>query len=241
MGLFDEAPSMESTTDVIGSSEHRALAREAVQRSLVLLKNEGRVLPLARTARKIRVAGNAADNIGRQAGGWTVEWQGIDGNWLPGATSILAGIRDAAGERTTIEYDREGNFPTKDLADVGIAIVGEKPYSEGVGDNAYPRLDDEDLAAIENLRRSSNKVVVILVTGRPLIITDQIPTWDAAVAAWLPGSEGAGVADVLFGTVPFTGTLPLAWPRSIEQLPLTLDGRGADGSTPLFPRGFSAR
>ncbi|MCR4256308.1 MAG: glycoside hydrolase family 3 protein, partial [Candidatus Uhrbacteria bacterium] len=172
MGLFDDDASIESGFDEIGSSKHRALAREAVQRSLVLLKNEGRVLPLDRNARKIRVAGNAADNVGRQAGGWTVEWQGIDGNWLPGATSILAGIRDAAGKGTTIEYDREGNFSTKDLAEVGIAIVGEKPYSEGVGDNAYPRLDDEDIAAIENLRRTSDKVVVILVTGRPLIITD---------------------------------------------------------------------
>jgi beta-glucosidase len=241
MGLFDEEETEKSNFDVIGSTEHRKLAREAVQRSLVLLKNQGGVLPLSPNARKIRVAGSAADNVGRQAGGWTVEWQGIDGNWLPGATSILAGIRDAAGERTVIEYDREGSFTNKDLAEVGIAIVGEKPYSEGVGDDAYPRLDDEDLAAIENLRRSSRRVVVILVTGRPLIITDQIPTWDVAVAAWLPGSEGAGVADVLFGTAPFTGTLPLAWPRSIEQLPLTLDGRGSDGSAPLFPRGFRAR
>lgn len=237
LGLFDgqaAAPGLEA----VGSKEHRALAREAVARSLVLLRNRKGALPLSADVRLIRVAGSAADNVGRQAGGWTVEWQGIDGNWLPGATSILAGIRAAAGTRTAVEYDPRGYFPSSAIADAGIAVVGEKPYAEGWGDDARPRLDDADLAAIANLRKTSKKVVVILVSGRPLLITDELPKWDAAVAAWLPGSEGAGVADVLFGASPFTGTLPLPWPRTVEQLPMTPDGRGHDGTAPLFPRGF---
>ena len=176
-----------------------------------------------------------------QAGAWTVEWQGIDGNWLPGATSILAGIRTSVGDDTKIEYDPLGDFPNKDLADVGIAVVGERPYAEGVGDNGQPHLSDIDVAAITNLRRASRKVIVVIVSGRPLIITDDIPRWDAAVAAWLPGSEGQGVADALFGIAPFTGTLPLPWPRSTEQLPMTIEGQTRDGSAVLFPRGFGLR
>ena len=238
MGLFDGQGATVPGLETVGSQEHRALAREAVQRSLVLLKNRNKTLPISSEARLIRVTGGAADNIGRQAGGWTVEWQGIDGNWLPGATSILAGIRATAGERTTVEYDQRGDFPSGAVADVGIAVVGEKPYAEGWGDDAHPQLDDADLAAIANLRKASRKIVVILVTGRPLIITDEIPKWDAVVVAWLPGSEGEGVADVLFGAVPFTGTLPLPWPRTVEQLPMGPDGLAHDGDAPLFPRGF---
>lgn len=240
MGLFDAPPAVPNP-ETIGSPAHRALAREAAQRSLVLLKNRAKTLPLQPGVRLIRVAGSAADNVGRQVGGWTVEWQGIDGNWLPGATSILAGIRGAASGQTTVEFDPQGNFPGNAVADVGIAIVGEKPYAEGWGDNAEPRLDAADLAAIANLRKASKRIVVVLVSGRPLLITDELARWDAAVAAWLPGSEGAGVADVLFGTAPFSGTLPLPWPRAMEQLPMTADGRAKDGSAPLFPRDFGLR
>jgi beta-glucosidase len=222
LGLFDDrGPSLPSLK-IVGSAEHRALAREAVQRSLVLLKNTNGVLPISSDIQSIRVAGSAADNIGRQAGGWTVEWQGIDGNWLPGATSILAGIRATASKETSVEYDLNGNFGGDELADVGIAIVGEKPYAEGVGDNAHPSLDSADLSAIENLRKSSRKVIVVLISGRPLIISDELPKWDALVAAWLPGSEGEGVADGLFGASPFIGTLPLSW-------------------TGLFPRGYGLK
>jgi len=237
MGLFD-APEQTQDLSVIGSQAHRSLAREAVRRSLVLLKNRGGILPLAPDTRRIRVAGSAADDVGRQAGGWTVAWQGVDGNWIPGATSILSGIRAAAGEQADVEYDVNGNFPKGEPADVGIAVVGEKPYAEGVGDDASPQLDDSDLAAIANLRKTSRKVVVVLVSGRPLIVTNELPKWDAAMEAWLPGSEGAGVADDLFGASPFTGTLPLPWPRSIKQLPMRPDGLAQDGSAPLFPRGF---
>ncbi len=241
MGLFDEPATPPLDLSIIGSPEHRELAREAVQQSLVLLKNATQVLPLSPETQHIRIAGSAADNVGMQTGGWTVEWQGIDGNWLPEATSILAGIRASVSSETNIDYDLLGNFPDGTLADVGIAIVGEKPYAEGAGDNAQPRLSDTDIAAIANLRETSRTVVVVIVGGRPLIVTDDISRWDAAIAAWLPGSEGQGVADMLFGIAPFTGTLPLPWPRSTEQLPMTLGGQTSDGSAVLFPRGFGLR
>lgn len=209
----------------------------------MLLKNEN-VLPLFRspTLRRIAVAGSAADNTGRQSGAWTIEWQGIDGNAIPGATSILAGIRSAAGPEMEILYDAAGDFDLpEDSADIGIAVVGEGPYAEGVGDNPYPSLSAEDLQAIEGLRKVSGEVVVVIVSGRPLFIQKELPKWDALVAAWLPGSEGAGVADVLFGKRSFSGTLPLPWPASIRQLPFTPSGRTADGAMPLFPRGFGLR
>jgi len=232
LGLFEsrEVPALE----IVGAPLHRAIAREAVAKSLVLLKNDD-ILPLSRALRNIRVAGSAADNVGVQSGAWTIEWQGIDGNWMPGGTSILAGIRAEAGS-TTVQYSLDGVFAEKDLADVGIAIIGEKPYAEGWGD-AEPRMSEEDELAIERLRAVSRHVVVIIVSGRPLFIEEEVANWDALVAAWLPGGEGAGVADVLFGKLPFSGTLPLPWPRTVEQLPMT-DGFSADGTSLLFPRYF---
>lgn len=240
MGLFDEQPTRPDIS-IVGSLEHRALARSAVQKSLVLLKNSNHLLPVSKDVRHVRVAGSAANNVGMQTGAWTVEWQGIDGNWLAGATSILAGIRSSVGNSTKVEYQQSGNFSEKGLADVGIAIVGEKPYAEGWGDSEQPRLSDADITAIGNLRKASRMVVVLIVSGRPLIITNLLPSWDAAVAVWLPGSEGQGVADVVFGNAPFSGTLPLPWPRTIEQLPMTFEGRSHDGSAALFPRGFGLR
>ena len=241
LGLFDEPQGSAPGLETVGSAAHRALARQAVQESLVLLKNAGNILPIPANVGHIRVAGSAADNFGRQAGGWTVEWQGIDGNWIPGTTSVLSGIRRAVGKDTRVEYDRNGNFPKSDPADIGIAVVGEKPYAEGWGDNAEPRLDNADLSAIANLKKTCKQVVVVLVTGRPLIIANELPKWDAAIVAWLPGSEGEGVSDALFGAAEFTGTLPLPWPRSIKQLPFSFDGKGADGTAPLFPRGYGLR
>lgn len=241
LGLFDgeHVASVEST---VGTKEHRALARDAVAKSLVLLKNDAGMLPISNDVRRIRVVGSAADNIGRQSGAWTVEWQGIDGNVLPGATSILAGIQARTGKTVTVEYDLEGDFSTKGpLADIGIAVVGETPYAEGWGDREYPILSNEDLEAIKKLQKVSKKVVVVLVSGRPLFVTNEIASWNAVVAAWLPGSEGQGVADVLFGDKPFVGTLPLPWPHHAEQLPITVDGKTSDGTQLLFPRYFGLR
>ena len=237
-GLFDSKPNG-SKIENVGGKANREIARKAVASSVVLLKNEGSVLPLSKSNQHILVAGSGADNVGRQSGAWTVEWQGVDGNWIPGSTSILQGIRLAAGNSTKIDYSLGGNFGSLDTkADVGIAVVSEKPYAEGWGDNENPSIEPEDLIAIDNLKKSSNKVIVIIVSGRPLFIAEQLPKWDGAVAVWLPGSEGAGVSDVLFGSQPFTGRLPVTWPSSLNQLPVSADGRTNDGSEPLFRRNF---
>jgi len=239
LGLFDGSVTQEPL-ETIGTPEHRALAREAVAESLVLLKNED-VFPL-NGVKNIFVAGSAADNVGLQSGAWTVEWQGVDGNWLPNSTSILAGIREKAGEETTVTFSAKGEFDrTAPKADIGIAIVGERPYAEGWGDSERPSLSPEDLAVIEKVKAVSNKTIVIIVAGRPLFITGELPTWDALVMAWLPGSEGAGIADVLFGSKPFVGKLPLPWPRHTEQLPIARDGTTADGTAVLFPRYFGLK
>lgn len=237
-GLFDVNTSVASI-EQFGSIKNRQLARKAVAESAVLLKNEGSLLPLSKDTGRILVAGSGADNVGRQSGGWTIEWQGVDGNWMPGVTSILQGIRQVLGESNNVEFEESGNFnTTSNKADVGIAIVSEKPYAEGWGDNPNPTIDNEDLKAIDNLRKSAKKVIVIIISGRPLIITDQLPMWDAAVEAWLPGSEGVGIADVLFGDMPFTGKLPLPWPASIEQLPIQPNGSTYNSSNILFARGW---
>lgn len=210
LGLFDQPLTDSSNLKIIGSAAHRELARQAVRESLVLLKNN-QTVPLAKNTSNILVAGSAANNLGKQMGGWTVEWQGIDGNWVPG-TTILQGIQAAVSPSVEVEYNLTGHFPNQTtLADIGIAIVGENPYSEGVGDKAHPELSAEDLATITNLKKVSRKVVVIIVSGRPLDIKQYVANWDAVIAAWLPGSEGQGVADVLFGDYNFTGTLPVEW------------------------------
>lgn len=237
-GLFNTAPST-TGLEKVGSVEHHQLARKAVSESAVLLKNKNDLLPLVKNTGHILVAGSGADNVGRQCGAWTVEWQGIDGNWTPGGTSILQGIRDVTGGNSLVDYEKNGNFGTfTKKADVGIAIISEKPYAEGWGDNPNPTISKEDLQTIERLKASSNKIIVVILSGRPLLISDQIQSWDSLIAGWLPGSEGAGLADVLFGDKPFTGKLPLLWPSSINQVPTNSDGTTHDKTKPLFQRGF---
>lgn len=211
-GLFDSAHLDDSDLDQIGSEKHRDVAREAVRKSLVLLKDDQSLLPLNKEVSHILVAGSSAHNLGRQSGGWTIEWQGIDGNWIHG-TTILDAIKNSVSKETVIDYNINGTFPkTETLADVGIVIVGEAPYAEGWGDDAHPVLSPEDLKTIANVKRASKKLVVVIVSGRPLDIRPYANAWGAIVAAWLPGSEGMGVTDVLFGDEPFTGSLPIAWP-----------------------------
>jgi len=212
IGLFDNAPQNTDALQNIGSVEHKKLARKAVSESLVVLKNEKQLLPISKYLKKIYVAGAGADNLGMQLGGWSVEWQGIDGNWTPG-TTILEGIRETVSTQADLLYSKDGNFDNKEgLADVGIAVVGENPYAEGWGDQENLFLNEKDLETIEKLRNNSKKIIVIIISGRPLEIKNEIKNWDAVVAAWLPGSEGGGVADVIFGLQPITGKLPVDWP-----------------------------
>jgi len=236
MGLFERPFSDPALLDQVGAPEHRELARRAAAKSLVLLKNDGRVLPLSKETGLLFVGGIAADNMGIQCGGWTIEWQGKMGDILPGVT-ILEAVQAAAADPASVRYDPKGLFAKEigadgqpAVAEVGIAVVGEAPYAEGLGDRADLSLSAADIALIQAMRERSRKLVVILISGRPLIITEQLPLADAWVAAWLPGSEGQGVADVLFGDLPFTGRLPYTWPRSMDQI--------LDRQSPLFPLGF---
>lgn len=177
----------------------------------MLLKNSNNALPIDPEVSRIVIAGSAADNLGQQSGGWTVEWQGIDGNWIPG-TTILQGIKNVVSSETVVEYHQSGDVSRYDgLADIGIAVVGETPYAEGWGDEEYLALTRQDLETIRDVKAASKNIIVIIVSGRPLDIRSYADDWDAVVAAWLPGTEGDGVADVLFGKYPFTATLPVAW------------------------------
>jgi len=252
LGLFERPFGDETLQASVGSDAHRALAREAVARTLVVLKNDGAALPLrADAAQTVLVVGSAADSIGMQSGGWTVEWQGSPASLTPG-TTILEGLRDAFaagtadGAAPTLHYDARGRFEgaaaVPKRAGLGIAVVGERPYAEWFGDDAALELPVADAIAIERLRARVDTLVVVLVSGRPLVIEHELQLADAVVAAWLPGTEGDGVADVLFGERPAVGTLPYTWPRSVAQLPFDFDALPADGcDAPLFPRGYGLR
>lgn len=211
-GLFDRPEATRDGLSVIGSEKHHAIALEAVRKSQVLLKNANATLPLSASAKRIIISGSSANNLGRQAGGWTSEWQGIDGDTSITGTTILDGIKETISADTIVEHNQNGNFAARtELADIGIVVVGEKPYAEGWGDHPNPQLSPEDLSAIEKTKARSKKLVVVIVSGRPLDISAYSKDWDAIVASWLPGAEGGGVADVLFGLYPFTGTLPFEW------------------------------
>ncbi|GAA2331426.1 glycoside hydrolase family 3 N-terminal domain-containing protein [Dactylosporangium salmoneum] len=229
-GLFERPFADRTLTGTVGNAAHRQVARQAVRESQVLLKNTG-VLPLAKSGR-IFVAGKSADDIGLQSGGWTVSWQGAAGNTTPG-TTILQGIR-AAAPGATVTYNASGSGIDRSYG-VAVAVVGETPYAEGQGDRPGSLgLDATDLQTLSTLKASGVPVVVVLVSGRPLDIAAQLPDWSALLAAWLPGTEGSGVADVLFGDYAPTGKLPVTWMQSASQEPIN-DG---DGKPSLFPYGF---
>ena len=254
-GLLDRVRPSErpwADSDSFGSATHRAVAREAVRRSLVLLKHDGGVLPL-RPGQRLLVAGKHADDISHQCGGFSAAWQGTHGNEaIPGGTSIWEGIRTLAPD-ATLSVDGSAADPA--VHDVAVVVIGEMPYAEGMGDirpggritpplpgglftvNLEPygttlelaARHPEDLATIEAIRAKGIPVVTVLLSGRPLLVDRELAASQAFVAAWLPGSEGAGVADVLFGTHDFSGVLPLAWPAAAPA---------PDGRAPArFPRG----
>ena len=238
MGMMDKDRSQLADRrlhSTFGSPEHRAVAREAVRKSLVLLKNERKILPLSKQLDRIHVSGKSADNIGNQCGGWTIRWQGQTGSVTPGGTTILEAIRGSVSKTTQVTYSLDGTGA--EGAAMGIVVIGEKPYAEGVGDRGDLALDKEDLAAIANVKKTGIPVVVILVAGRPMIIGEALPQADAFMAAFLPGTEGQGVTDVLFGDFKPTGKLSFSWPKSMDQLPLNPNSPKA-GYVPLFRLGY---
>jgi beta-glucosidase len=216
-----------------GSAAHRAVAREAVRQSLVLLKNQGGVLPLKAAAPRIHVAGRGADDLGLQCGGWTIDWQGRLGAVTPGGTTILAALRQRVGSGTQVTVSRDGSGAAG--ASVGVVVIGENPYAEGKGDRADLKIAPEDAAAVAAMKAAGIPVVVVVLSGRPLVLGAVADQADAIVAAWLPGTEGAGVTDVLFGDAKPTGKLSFAWPRTMDQIPR---GHGLKPDGPLFPLGF---
>lgn len=241
MGLFEKPlGNQDLAVKELGSAESREIAKKAVRESLVLLKNENNVLPLKKGA-KVFVTGPAADNVGVQCGGWTVGWQGgMDYNgikWTEGST-ILDGFRKIAQENgSAVITDKKA----AKNADVAVVVVGESPYAEYLGDDGNLGLFngmalDENKEALEDAKAAGLPVITILVSGRPRIVTDEINDWDAFVAAWLPGSEGDAVAEVLYGKYPFTGKLSFTWPADVKQLPINVDD--GSGKKPLFPYGF---
>ena len=233
LGLFERPLTDRSFTPTVGNSAHRTLARQAVRESQVVLKNANNILPLATANNRIFVAGRNADNIGHQSGGWTISWQGGSGATTPG-TTILQGIRNTVAPSSVVTYNLNGSGINSSY-NVAIAVVGETPYAEGAGDRpGSMSLATTDVNTINTLRAAGVPVVVVLVSGRPLDIATQLGNWNALVAAWLPGTEGQGVADILFGVAQPNGKLPMTWMNSVSQQPIN----SGDGQTPLFPFGF---
>jgi beta-glucosidase len=247
-----------------GSDKHRGVARKSVRKSLVLLKNANNILPLKKNIR-ILVAGKNADNLGHQCGGFTVTWQGVSGNEeIEGGTSIWQGIKQACNH-SQLSANGDGLEASPDMHDVAIVVIGEKPYAEGMGDVRVDdkiiteagsqingqvkilqangeslelnKLYPEDLQTIKNITDKGVPVITILVSGRPLIIEQELATSCAFIAAWLPGSEGQGISDVIFGDYDFTGKLSFSWP----QLSQPKVNKGDKDYNPLFPYGFGLK
>ncbi|GAB2506057.1 glycoside hydrolase family 3 protein [Microbulbifer agarilyticus] len=240
-GLLDNPLSplaqSEDGDSVLGNPEHRELARQAVRESMVLLKNTDSLLPIDKKA-KVFVAGMHANDIGYQSGGWTIEWQGKSGIETQG-TTILEGIQQGTAGKVTYSADGQGAKGH----DVAIVVVGEEPYAEGWGDyRPTPcekcksmSLSSQQRELLARVTDSGVPTVVVIVSGRPLMVSEEISDWQSVVAAWLPGTEGAGVADVLFGDYKPTGKLPVTWPRNLAQIPINV---GDEEYDPLYPYGY---
>lgn len=231
-GVFANRPVDPALTAAIGSAEHRSVARQAVRESLVVLKNDSKILPLARNNNRIAVVGKAADDLGVQCGGWTISWQGDSGNITRGGTTLLQAIRKSIGADSRVSYSADAN----DLGNpnVVIVVIGEKPYAEMKGDRQELQLAAEDLALVRRAKASGARVLTVLFSGRPLVLGEALQASDAFVAAWLPGTEGLGISDVLFGDFKPTGKLPRPWPKGPEVTSTALKS----ATHALFPFGF---
>ena len=234
MGVFEQPFADPKLTAAIGSPAHRKVARQCVRESLVLLKNEKHALPLSPKIKHLLVVGQSADDLGVQCGGWTITWQGKPGQVIRGGTTVLNGIKQAVSKNTQVMFSADGrNLPK---ADAVIVVIGEQPYAETKGDRSDLSVSATDAALVKAARASGAPVVTVLLSGRPLVIGLTLEDSDALVAAWLPGSEGQGIADVLLGKYHPTGKLSRTWPRSNEQLGMTHASEGA--SSPQFALGY---
>ncbi len=207
-GVGDAEPPL----DVVGAPGHRALAAEAARRSVVLLANDG-TLPLQPAPASVDLAGVAADDIGLQCGGWSVEWQGAEGRITEGTT--LRQALEAA--IPSVRYAADGQFPDERAA-IGVVCIAEDPYAEGLGDRAIPTVRPQDQLVFERMRARCDRLVLVIYSGRPLVIPELLEEADAAVAAWLPGTEASELPQLLLGDAPFEGRLPYPWPRTARDL-----------------------
>ncbi|CAK8531142.1 unnamed protein product [Lathyrus sativus] len=240
MGLFENPLADFSLVNELGSQAHRDLAREAVRKSLVLLKNgksqSAPLLPLPKKVPKLLVAGTHADNLGYQCGGWTIKWQGFIGNTDTSGTTILSAINSTVDPSTQVVFreNPDADFVKSNNFEFAIVVVGEPPYAETAGDSTSLTMLDPGPNIINNVC-GATKCVVVTITGRPIVIEPYLSSIDALVAAWLPGTEGQGVTDVLFGDYGFSGKLARTWFKSVDQLPMNVGDPHYD---PLFPFGF---
>jgi len=232
LGIFEKPFADRNLLSKVGCPEHRAIARQCVRESIVLLKKTNGILPLKKNHSRILVAGDHADNLGYQCGGWTITWQGSSGNNTIG-TTILDGMKKVAPE-ADIEYSETGDF-TNTKADYSVVVIGEKPYTEWYGDTEDLNITDQDAELIKKMKQFGNSVIVILISGRPMILERILDYADAIFAAWLPGSEGEGVSDVLFGDFSPSGLLSHSWPRNMGQIPINIGDIDYD---PLYDYGY---
>ena len=234
LGLFERPFGEPSLLPRVGSPDHRAVARQAVRESQVLLVNKNRALPLATTLTNLVVGGKGADDLGLQCGGWTISWQGSSGRITEG-TTVLQAIRKALPS-ASVTHSPTGEVASG--AQAAVIVIGEQPYAEFKGDRTELSLAPEDVQAVKNAKKAGVPVIVVLFSGRPLILEPILADVDALIAAWLPGTEGDGIADVLFGTFNPTGRLSVTWPRSMADVPINVGPAGQKPTGALFEYGF---